>query len=114
MAFTETELDRIQEEMNDFILKRRPPENVREEVDLNYTIEKQSVVIFETRKMFQRDEMVNIPIAKATFIIKENKWKLYWQRADLKWHLYEPNKEVKTIKSFIRIVDEDKFGCFWG
>jgi len=45
---------------------------------------------------------------------KENKWKIYWQRADLKWHLYEPNKEVKTIKTFIKIVDEDKLGCFWG
>ena len=114
MAFTEREIEEIQNKMVDFITKRRPPENIRNQVDLAYKIEKQSVIIFEIRKMFQQEEMVDIPIAKATFVLKERKWKIYWQRADLKWHLYEPNKEVKTIKSFLKIVDEDKFGCFWG
>ena len=114
MAFTEAEIGEVQNEMNVYITKRRPPENIRNQVDLAYKIEKQSVIIFEIRKMFQREEMVNIPIAKATFVLKESKWKIYWQRADMKWHLYEPNKEVKAIKSFLKIVNEDKFGCFWG
>jgi len=114
MAFTVVELEKMQNEMNDFIAKRRPPENIRNQVDLNYKIEKQSIIIFEKRKIFQQEGIVDVPIAKATFVQKENKWKIYWQRADLKWHLYEPNKEVKTIKTFIKIVDEDKLGCFWG
>ena len=114
MAFTLIELEKMKNEMTDFITKRRPPENIRDQVDLNYKIEKQSIIIFEKRKMFRQEEMIDVPIAKATFVQKEKKWKIYWQKADLKWHLYEPNKEVKTIKSFIKTVDEDKFGCFWG
>jgi hypothetical protein len=114
MAFTEEELEILNKEMNDFIIKRRPPEKVRNQVDLAYKIEKQSIIIFEIRKMFQREEMVDIPIAKATYVIEGKKWKIYWQKADLKWHLYEPNNEVTNIKSFIQIVDEDEFGCFWG
>ncbi len=114
MAFTEKELEIIQNEMNDFIVKRRPPENIRNQVDLTFKIEKQSVIIIEIRKTFMQKEVIDIPIAKATFVIKETNWKIYWQRSDLKWHLYEPKKEVKTIKAFIKIVDEDKWGCFWG
>jgi Flp pilus assembly CpaF family ATPase len=114
MAFTDTEFLKIQNEMNDFILKRRPPENIRNQVDLAYKIEKQSIIIYEIRKRFQQEGMVDIPIAKATFVVKEKKWKIYWQKSDLKWHSYEPHKEVKTIKAFIKIIEEDKFGCFWG
>ena len=114
MAFTDTDLIKIQNEMNEFIIKRRPPEHIRKQVDLAYKIEKQSIIIYEIRKMFQQEGMVDIPIAKAIFVLKEAKWKIYWQRADLKWHLYEPNKEVKTVKAFLKIVDEDKLCCFWG
>jgi len=114
MAFTEIEFDEIQNEMNTFITKRGPPENIRDQVDLDYKIDKQSVVLFEKRKMINQIGMTDVPIAKATFVKTEKKWKIYWQRADLKWHSYNPKKEVKTIKSFIAIVDEDKFGCFWG
>jgi hypothetical protein len=114
MAFTISELDIIKKEMDTFILKRRPPESVRNQVDLNYKIDKQSIIIFEIRKMFQQEGMVDISIAKATYVMKENKWKIYWQRADLKWHSYEPKKEVKTVKAFLKVVDEDEFCFFWG
>ena len=100
--------------MNIFIENNRPPENIRDQVDLSYKIEKQSVIIYEIRKQILQKGKVDSPIAKATFVAKENKWKIYWQRADFKWHLYEPKKEVKTIKAFIKIVGEDKICCFWG
>lgn len=114
MAFSIDELEKIKNEMDAFILKRQPPETVRNQVDLNYKIDKQSIVIFEIRKMFQQEGMIDIPIAKATYVMKENKWKIYWQRADLKWHSYEPQKEVKTVKAFLKVVDEDELCCFWG
>ena len=40
-------------------------------------------------------------------------WKAYWQRADLKWHRYDPDPEVDTINDFIKLVEEDEFGCFF-
>jgi hypothetical protein len=114
MGFTDIELCKIKSEMNDFIRKRRPPESIRSQVDLAYKIEKQDVIIYELRITYQRNGMVENPIAKARYVLKDAKWKIFWQRADLKWHLYEPNKEVKTIKAFIKIVDDDEYGCFWG
>jgi hypothetical protein len=46
MAFTISEIDMIKKEMDAFILKRRPPENVRNQVDLSYKIDKQSIPAF--------------------------------------------------------------------
>jgi len=37
-----------------------------------------------------------------------------WQRADLKWHKYGPAPEVSTVQAFLALVDEDKYGCFFG
>jgi len=114
MAFNEMEKDKIDIELAKFIEKRRPPENLRNQLDLAYKVEKQSVLIYEKRKSSQTQAMIDVPIAKATFIMKDNIWKIFWQRADLKWHLYEPAKEGKSIRYFLKVVDEDKFGCFWG
>jgi len=58
MAFTVVELEKMKNEMNDFIAKRRPPENIRNQVDLNYKIEKQSIIIFEKRKIFNKKELL--------------------------------------------------------
>ena len=35
-------------------------------------------------------------------------------RSDLKWHGYEPNPEVDDLSDFLSIIEEDKYGCFWG
>ncbi|WP_443083643.1 DUF3024 domain-containing protein [Vibrio sp. HA2012] len=54
------------------------------------------------------------PIAKATYVRTKNNWKIYWMRADLKWHSYEPDSTVKTLEQFIGVIDTDEFGYFWG
>ena len=54
------------------------------------------------------------PFAKATYVRTQKIWKIYWQRADLKWHSYEPVPTVKTIDAFCAAVEEDPYGCFWG
>ena len=40
-------------------------------------------------------------------------WKVFWKRADLKWHGYEP-ATVATIDDFLTVVDQDTYCCFWG
>lgn len=114
MAFTEAELEKIRKEMDSFIEKRRPPEHLRSKVDLAYKIDKLSIVIYEMRPRFMGEGMAEIPVVKAVYVMKDDKWKIYWQRADLKWHLYEPKKEVNKLTAFIKTVDEDKHCCFWG
>ena len=58
--------------------------------------------------------MIERPLAQATWVKTQEVWKLYWQRADLKWHSYQPVATVSTIEEFCKTVDEDAFGCFWG
>lgn len=93
-----------------FLDKRRPPEHMRHELDLAYKIEGQSVIIYSIRS----EEILDEPIAKTTWVHTQKVWKIFWIRADLKWHSHEPRPKVKTIRQFLKVVDEDSYGCFWG
>jgi len=105
----------IIEIMENYIEKVRPPENIRKQLDLSYTIEDQSVLLNAIRPIWDTpNEYAEYGYAKATFIKSKNVWKIYWLRADLKWHSYKPMPEVATLKEFLKIVDEDKYHCFKG
>ena len=52
--------------------------------------------------------------AKATFIKTRGVWQVYWQRADLKWHRYEPTATVATLDDFLALVRRDEYSCFYG
>jgi putative salt-induced outer membrane protein YdiY len=105
----------IIEVLENFMERKRPPENIRHKVDINYRIENQTVVIYELRPVWnQPEKLLESNIAKATFVKKHNAWKIYWMRSDLKWHTYKPRPTVKTISEFVQLVEEDKHHCFWG
>jgi len=115
MAFSEFETKRIHKIIERYVEKNRPPENLREEVDLSFRITGQSVEIFEIRPLWNDPkENIEEPIAKATYVKSRNLWKVFWQRADLKWHRYEPEPEVDSIEDFIEIVENDNYDCFFG
>ena len=40
--------------------------------------------------------------------------RVFWKRADMKWRRYAPRPEVKSLEGFLKLVDEDANGCFWG
>lgn len=52
MAFMKEELDQYRKTINTYIEKRRPPEHLRNQVDLSFRIQNQSVEIFEVRPRF--------------------------------------------------------------
>jgi Protein of unknown function (DUF3024) len=54
------------------------------------------------------------PVAKATYVKAGSVWRVFWRRRDLKWHRYDPTPDVDSLESFLRLVDEDEHGCFWG
>jgi hypothetical protein len=115
MTISEFEIKRYEKIVGQYIEKHRPPAHVRNEVDLAFRLENQSVIIFEIRELCnQPGKKIETPIAKATYVKKTNSWKLYWQRADLEWHRYEPTPEAKTIEEFLAVVEKDEYSCFWG
>lgn len=115
MALTAQQTSDIESAMADFMTKRRPPEEIRDRLDLGWRIEGQSVVIYSIRPSW-RDESQKIeePAAKATFVRTTNRWKIYWQRADLKWHSYPLLPEAVFFDEFLAEVNEDSACCFWG
>ncbi len=115
MALSELEIKRCEKLLSAYIQGTRPPPHLRERVDVAYRLEGQTVDIFEIRPTF-RDESVKreAPVAKARFVATQGLWKIFWMRADLKWHSYEPDMHVKSIEDFIRVVEKDEHGCFWG
>ena len=115
MTLTEFELKRIQKLVGQYVEKKRPPAKIRNKVDLSFRIEGQSVEIFEIRPLWNNPkEKIEEPVAKATYVQSRNLWKVYWQRADLKWHRYDPDPEVDSIDDFIKIVERDEYACFFG
>jgi hypothetical protein len=115
MALSEHERHRFERPVRKYIEARRPPVHIRPELDLAYRFEGQSVEIFELRPAFQRPaETIEVSVAKATYVKRRQFWKIYWMRADLKWHRYDPVATVPSIEDFLAEIDRDQYGCFFG
>lgn len=115
MALSEFETKRFEKLVREFVEKRRPPAPLRKELDLQFRIEGQSVEIFEVRPLWTNpEESVEASVAKATFVKSTGVWKVYWKRADLKWHRYAPQPVVESLEAFLSLVDKDDHCCFFG
>jgi hypothetical protein len=101
--------------LESFIEKRRPPVEIREKLDVAFRKEGQIIEIFTIRPHWKNEnEKIETPIAKIKFVKSSAVWRLYWMRADLKWHYYEPAGEMSHLSKALVLIDEDKNGCFWG
>ncbi len=115
MALNDIERKRIENAVGAFIEKLRPAPHIRPKLDFGFRVSGQSVELFEIRPQWDRPEIVReSSFAKATFVRSQGMWKIYWMRADLKWHGYEPVPEVKAIDEFLAVVKKDEHACFFG
>ncbi|RED97892.1 DUF3024 domain-containing protein [Marinoscillum furvescens] len=102
-------------ELENFLDRKRPAEHIRDQLDIAYKIDNQSIIIHEVRPAFEDpDRTIEPPIAKATWVHTRNEWKVFWMRGNLKWSSYQAKPTVKSIKDFIKLVEEDSHYCFWG
>ncbi len=115
MALDSLQTMNVIEAMETLAERKRPPEHIREKLDIGYKIEGQDVFVFEIRPRFDNPKVKReYPMAKTTFVKSKNHWKVFWMRQDLKWHSYEPKPTVKTIQQFAKLVEDDRYCCFWG
>ena len=115
MPLSEFEEKRYENILRDYVEKRRPPASMRNELDLSFRIKGQSAELFEIRPLWDnKSKKIEEPVAKATYVKSNGSWKVYWQRADLKWHRYDPNPEASSLEEFLEIVDKDEYCCFYG
>src|SRR5690242_18376007 len=95
------ERKRIENAVADFVAKHRPPAHLRDQVDLSFRFDGRSVEVFEIRPRWDDPaRKIEEAIAKGRYLKSRDTWLVYWQRADLKWHKYDPAPEVDTIEAF--------------
>ena len=105
----------IIEIMEKYISRVRPKPEIRNQIDLNYEIIDQSVTLNEIRPAWNNPKEIQTSgYAKATYVQRKNVWKVFWKRADNKWHSYKPTPSVRELKEFLKLVDQDEYGCFKG
>lgn len=116
MAFTDSESAEHTQLIEDrFWSRRRPPLPLRDKIREGQRITGHAIELFFVRPAFQRPgSFVEEPIAKIQYVRSRNLWKIFWQRADLKWHGYEPCPETDSLAEALRIIDEDACNCFFG
>ena len=116
MPFSEFETKGLQQVVEAFVETRRPPLRLRSQVDMAFRIAQQSVEICEVRPRWRGEpgEMVEHSVAKATFVRARGCWRVYWKRADFRWHSYQAEPEVDTIERFLALVGADEYACFFG
>ncbi|MFQ6371625.1 DUF3024 domain-containing protein [Shewanella sp. YIC-542] len=115
MAFCEIEQARYKKAVMQYVESKRPAPHIRKALDIGFRLHGQSIELFEVRPRWDDPaEILEIPVAKATYVKTRKQWKVFWMRADLKWHGYTPHLMVNSLQGFFSVVDADEHGCFWG
>lgn len=114
MAFAELELGRIDRYVGEFCRRKSPP-HLRDRVRIEFRVARHDVLVFETRPAFRDpSHWVEHGVAKLRFVRAAGEWRLFWQRASLKWQSYEPLASSRDIKELLVEIDRDPHGCFFG
>lgn len=114
MAFTESEINLIQNSVGEYCASISP-EHIADQLTFTYDIDGHAVTIWENRPCWKGgDSWTHHGVAKFKYIRSRNKWVLYWMRADLKWHRYEPAEGLSNLKDLVQVVKEDNLCCFHG
>ncbi len=115
MSFNKFQLKQIEKASSLYMSAHRPPAKIRPQLDYEIEVKGQSVTLYEVRPYWQdNSKILKTGVAKTTYVKTTNKWKVFWQRQDSKWHTYPPVPTVKNINEFLAIVAEDANGCFFG
>ena len=114
MAFSEIELKRIEDTVGE-LCARRSPAHLKDELSLEFRLKGHDVILFERRPAWgRRVGVMDSPVAKLKFVRTTGKWRVFWQRADLKWHSYQPLPSSGDLGQLLREIDNDPYGCFFG
>ena len=115
MAFPKAEIERLDGILTAYLERTRPPASVETKIGYGFSISGQSVQLNVIRPRWKHPEQKMVSsFAKATYVTTRNLWKVYWMRADLKWHRYPAAPSVSTLEDFLAVVSEDVYGCFRG
>jgi len=105
----------IEQQVKDYIESKRPPIEVRKQLDIGYSYSDNVVEIYEIRPQWNDNTIIhNYSKAKAKYVKSKNEWNIYWFRETGKWSVYKPVPIVDNVSDFLTVIEEDSHGCFWG
>jgi hypothetical protein len=114
MPFTELDLKRIDRTVGELCRRKSPPQH-RHQLRFEYRIHRQDVLIYETRPAFREpSRWTEHGIAKLRYVRTAGEWRLFWQRASLKWQSYEPLASSRNIAELVAEIERDSYNCFFG
>lgn len=114
MAFSELELKCIDKTVGALCRRITKPQHA-DQLHFVYHVDAHRVSIYEERPPWDgRGEWMRHGVARLRYVRKTDCWKLYWMRADLKWHVYDPDPMPRDLESLVAVVDEDKHCAFFG
>ena len=113
MAFDDIELARIQRAVGALCGRRNRPE-LKDEVSLEYRVEGHDVTVFERRRKWKGPGFTEGGVAKLKYVRRAGEWRLFWRRADLKWHSYSPLASSTDLPTLVAEIDADPNACFFG
>jgi hypothetical protein len=115
MSLSEFEVAQCRAELDAFLLRRRPPLDLRKDVDLCGRITDSGVDIYEMRRPYRgREKTMEVPIARVKWVKSRLIWRLFWMRADQKWHSYSPMPDAKKLVELFDEIERDLHACFFG
>ena len=89
MALPEAQVRECLAAAGELLSKRRPPPEIRDQLDIRADIKGQEIILFTVRPAYNDEtRKVEHPFAKARWVGTQEVWKLYWMMSDLKWHSY--------------------------
>lgn len=102
--------------IKNFVESIRPEDlEVREQVDVGYSYDGKTFLLFEVRPVWNDPKVKEeYEFAKIRYYKTREEWTLYWMRASGKWELYEPFPESAYLDKIIEKIEEDALGCFFG
>ena len=114
MALSEFERKGIEKIIGTFC-HDRTPQGAGAQVCCMYRIVGQNVILAESRPRWDDpEEWLTLDFAKLTDVKSRKIWKLYWMRASGKWERYEPCRQDPSVENLVTIIDQDRYGCFFG
>ena len=115
MAFSELELKPIDAAVGD-LCRCSSPAEYADELRFVCNIDAHVVSIMEERPPWDGSpgKWTSRGVARFRYFRSRGEWQLYWMRADLKWHLYEPAAPTKNLSRLVKLVEDDKYCAFFG
>lgn len=99
-----------------FVESLRPEDlEIRKKLDFGYSYDGKVAILYEIRPFWNNPEEIhNTEFAKIRFYKSRKEWSLYRMRASGKWELYQPFPKSTHLEKIIKVIKEDKHGCFFG